>query len=269
MKLKALVRSAALVSAALYMIAPEKPDDYKKAPFMGRNFAHRGLHTPDRSVPENSLPAFKAAAAMGYGVELDVHITADDKIVVFHDSSLLRMCGDDKIIENLKYEELKGYRLAGTEYGIPTLEEVFDVLGGVPVILELKNGPRNNKLCRLTLDIIRTYTGPVCIESFNPLIVAWFRRHAPELLRGQLAAPAKNLKDGAGGAGALAISSLILNAAARPNFLAWRIGKKTPSASLCEAMGAMKVAWTSHDDSNEEKNDAVIFEYYLPEVRFK
>ena len=60
---------------------------------MGRNYAHRGLHKIDKSIPENSLPAFEAAARIGYGVELDVHLTRDDELVVFHDDDLKRVCG--------------------------------------------------------------------------------------------------------------------------------------------------------------------------------
>lgn len=65
----------------------------QKAPFLYRNYAHRGLHTEDGTVPENSLPAFRAAAEAGYAVEMDVHLTADDQLVVFHDDTLERMCG--------------------------------------------------------------------------------------------------------------------------------------------------------------------------------
>ena len=63
----------------------------------GTLYAHRGLHGP--GVPENSLPAFRAAAAAGYGAELDVHLTADGRLVVFHDGDLTRMCGVEGTVE--------------------------------------------------------------------------------------------------------------------------------------------------------------------------
>ena len=84
---------AFVVAAALYILAPGRADIAMLAQFYGRHIAHRGLHTPDQGVPENSLPAFKAAVELGFGVELDVHITKDDKLVVFHDDTLLRACG--------------------------------------------------------------------------------------------------------------------------------------------------------------------------------
>ena len=64
---------------------PGSADRKQRAPFMGRNYAHRGLHRIDKSTPENSVPAFEHAARIGYGIELDVHITADGELVVFHD----------------------------------------------------------------------------------------------------------------------------------------------------------------------------------------
>ena len=58
--------------------------------------AHRGLHGGD--IPENSMPAFERAVDNGYNIELDVHITIDGVVVVFHDDTLTRVCGVDKKI---------------------------------------------------------------------------------------------------------------------------------------------------------------------------
>ena len=55
------------------------------------DYAHRGLWGP--TAPENTLPAFEAAVQAGYGIELDVHMTSDGHLVVFHDDTLKRMCG--------------------------------------------------------------------------------------------------------------------------------------------------------------------------------
>lgn len=263
-----LLPTAAAAAAFVYLIAPEKPSSEKIAPFTGRNFAHRGLHTKDGSAPENSLPAFKAAALMGYGVELDVHLTADNKVVVFHDDTLERMCGDSRNIEDLTFEELSEFTLGHTNCKIPLLTEVFEALDGAPVILELKRGKRNDLLCAFTLALIHEYKGDVCIESFDPFIVGWFKKHAPDLLRGQLSCEKSNLT-GVNKITAFLLSNLFTNAFARPNFVAYGIGKKPFTVKLCEMMGAMKVAWTSKSDINEIGNDAVIFEHYLPNVRFK
>ena len=268
MKKRLLIIPALAALGTAYLIAPQRPSKVKAAPFKGRNFAHRGLHTVDGAAPENSLPAFAAAAALGYGVELDVHLTLDNKVVVFHDDDLSRMCGDSRRIEDLLYAELKGITLGGTGCKIPLLSEVLSVLNGAPIILEIKRGRRNALLCSLTLKEINSYKGPVCIESFDPSIVRWFRVNAPEYLRGQLSTRAEDLT-GLGKVSGFVLSHLLTNFYARPNFIAYGIGKKPLTVKLCEAMGAMKVAWTSHSAENEKGNDAVIFEHYLPSVRFK
>ncbi len=265
-KSKLILSAVAAVGLFTFMIAPEKASEGQKAPFAGRNFAHRGLHTKDGVTPENSLPAFKAAATLGYGVELDVHLSKDGQVVVFHDDTLKRLCGVDDKIENLTYNNLCKLKLAGTDHKIPLLSEVMDELDGVPIILEIKRGAHNKELCEKTLGYIDSYKGAVCVESFDPTIVRWFKKHAPDILRGQLSA---EKLEGQPKALAFALSHLLLNFLSRPNFVAYGIGKKPLSVRLCELMGAMKVTWTSHDAKNEKNSDAVIFEHYLPNVRYR
>ncbi|NCC67490.1 MAG: glycerophosphodiester phosphodiesterase [Clostridia bacterium] len=264
--------AAAAVAAAgstAFLIAPERASAEKRKPFIKRNYAHRGLHTADTSVPENSLPAFAAAAKAGYGVELDVHITLDGALVVFHDDNTDRACGVDGVIEKMTFEELSRRRLFGTEYGIPLLSEVLETMGTqCPVIIELKRGTRNKELCRKTYDMMKKYRGNYCVESFDPRIVAWFRRHAPEVLRGQLASDPKDMAADTSRLNAFMIGNLLTNFMARPNFIAYKIGRKPLTVRLCEKMGAMKVGWVSNDSANEGKNDAVIFEHYSPETMF-
>ena len=93
--------------------------------------------------------------------------------------------------------------------------------------------------------------------------------HAPEVLRGQLSARYSSLKKSAGKASAFALSRLLTNCLARPHFIAYEIGRKPLLVRLSELMGAMKVAWTSLEWKNEEKNDAVIFQFYRPRVKYK
>ena len=89
-------------------------------------------------MPENSLPAFRAAAEAGYAVEMDVHLTADDQLVVFHDDTLERMCGVPGVIDDFTLAELRALRLGDTDCVIPTFAEALAALGGrVPLLLEL------------------------------------------------------------------------------------------------------------------------------------
>lgn len=187
------------LGAAAFLVAPGKASREEKAPFLGRNFAHRGLHRMDRSVPENSLPAFEAAARIGYGVELDVHLSRDGRLVVFHDDDTRRVCGVPGRVEDQTWEELSRLRLCGTACGIPLLSEVLEVVGKrCPMIVELKRGDRNRELCRKTYDMLRESGARYCVESFDPTIVLWFRVHAPEVLRGQLASNPLDMAKGTG-----------------------------------------------------------------------
>src|SRR5512143_4039196 len=86
--------------------------------------AHRGLWSPE-GPPENSLGAFQAACAAGYGIELDVQLTADGEAVVFHDSALERMTGRPGRIADHTAADLAQMKLAGSDETIPTLADTL------------------------------------------------------------------------------------------------------------------------------------------------
>ena len=261
--------AAAAAAAPFLLLAPGHASYRQKAPFLGRNIAHRGLHSRDRSVPENSLAAFRLAAEMGYGIELDVQLSKDGYVVVFHDDTLERVCGVPERVSELSFAELRRLRLCGSDEPIPLFTDVLDLVAGrVPIICELKTGKRNRELCRKTYNYISHYTGDICVESFDPTIVAWFRFHARELLRGQLAAPAEDYREQSP-LTAFLLSRTLLNVLSRPQFIAYKLGRRPLSVRLAEAMGAMRVAWTSREVRNEKRKDTVIFEFYKPRIRFK
>ena len=271
-KTAALLLSAAACCTALplYALAPGHISRRQRNIFRGVNYAHRGLHSRDRRIPENSLPAFRCAAQAGYGIELDVQLSKDGQVVVFHDDTLDRVCGVNARVDALTWEELSALRLCGTDERIPLFSEVLKSIAGCEaLIVELKNGPRNRELCEKTNALLAEYRGNVCVESFNPLIVAWFRMHAPDLVRGQLATTMKNYADdGIHGLKAFVLHNTFLNFLARPQFIAYRIGYRPPTVRLCTALGALNIGWTSHEPRNEKGRDAVIFEFYRPRTRY-
>ena len=271
MNRKALVLPAlALAALPVWAVAPGHASRRQKALFRGVNYAHRGLHTRDRAIPENSLPAFRRAAKEGYGIELDVQLSKDGEVVVFHDDTLDRVCGVHARVDELTLSELRDLRLCGTDEEIPLFSDVLaSIRGCEALIVELKNGSRNRELCEKTLRCLTDYHGNVCIESFNPLIVAWFRFHAPDLVRGQLATSLKDYREsGITGVRAFVLHNTFLNFLARPQFIASRIGYRPPPVRLCTAMGALNIGWTSHEPRNEKGRDAVIFEFYRPRQRY-
>lgn len=268
---KSALIGGAAAAAALLVIAPGRASKRLKAPFMGVNCAHRGLPSRDKSVPENSLEAFRLAAEAGYGIELDVQFSKDKKVVVFHDDTLDRVCGIHARVDELDYDELRKLSLCGSRQTIPLFTEVLSLVRGrSPIIVELKDGKNNRELCERTYELLAEYRGDVCVESFNPMIVAWFRFHAPELLRGQLAQPARYYDAETMSAPlAFALGHTLFNIVARPQFIAYRIGFRPVSVRIAELMGAMRVGWTSHEPRSEAGRDTVIFEFYKPETKFK
>ena len=183
------------------LLRPGRCKAGQQLPFLGVNHAHRGLHSEDKTVPENSLPAFRAAVEAGYGMELDIQLSKDGQVMVFHDDTLDRVCGVHGRVDAFTFDELRQMHLCGTQETLPLLTEVFEVVQGrQPMIIELKTGPRNNELCEKGLapmrDYQRRYPGAAfCVESFDPRIVAWFRRNAPDIFRGQLADEPKSYEN--------------------------------------------------------------------------
>lgn len=266
-----------LIVVLWFLLHPARYSEAQKQTFYGVNHAHRGLHTKDKSVPENSLPAFAAAVAHGYGIELDIQLSQDGEVVVFHDDTLDRVCGVHGRVDAFPLEQLRQMRLCGSAETIPLFTEVLAaVQGKAPLIVELKTGPRNNELCEKGLALLRAYAeeyqGPFCVESFDPRIVGWFKKNAPDILRGQLSDRPANFKDQPWVL-KTALGNLLTNVLARPQFIAYGPGPKTPLAKLAEALGAIRVCWTVHPEDDvaakEAANDAVIFEFYEPAPKYK
>ncbi len=153
--------------------------------------AHRALHDRRAGRPENSRAAIRAAAAAGYGIEIDLQLTADGQAMVFHDYDLARLAEGTGPIRQLTAEEAQSVRLrdAGGE-GIPTLAEVLEIVAGqVPLLVEIKDqdgamGPDVGPLEAATAQALRAYNGPVAVMSFNPHSMAEMARLAPDLPRG-------------------------------------------------------------------------------------
>ncbi len=153
--------------------------------YLDTYIAHRGLH--DSKKPENSTAAFKAAIKHGYAIELDVHLSIDGEVIVFHDETLTRMTGSNGEVGQYTLSSLKELKLLGTKEKIPTLREVLDLVQGqVPLIIEIKVIEHNGELEAATMRELQGYEGEYTIQSFNPLCLKWFRKHYPAVILGLL-----------------------------------------------------------------------------------
>ena len=254
----------------IFLIAPSGRRKKTAEFFAGQSkYAHRGLHGGD--VPENSLAAFDLACKAGYGIELDVHITADGKLVVFHDDTLLRMCGVDEKTESKTLEELKSLTLAESGEHIPSFREVLDLVDGrAPLIVEIKGSKvGDNRVCELTAQMLDGYKGKYCIEAFNPFYVAWWKKNRRDVVRGQLSSRMKKENSCMGDAANFALTNMLLSVLARPDFLAYDVkAKDQPSFRMARALGGYPVAWTIRSEADREEANgifnAIIFENIRP-----
>ncbi|HWH99900.1 MAG TPA: glycerophosphodiester phosphodiesterase family protein [Propionibacteriaceae bacterium] len=231
--------------------------------------AHRGLH--DDKYPENSMPAFLAAADAGYGVELDLHISSDDRLVVFHDDDLKRLTGRDGLVTSLDAAQLSELHLNETEYTIPLFEGVLQAIDGrVPILAEVKSGSPMARVGPILDKLVNDYEGPLAIQSFDPRVLIWLKQNAPHVTRGQISGSFKGER--LPRAQKLLLQSMLLNAFTRPDFLAFDV-RAMPSAPVFiwrKTLKAPLLLWTvrsTEELTRAHDHDAnVIFESIDPAV---
>lgn len=228
--------------------------------------AHRGLH--DDQSAENSLSAFEKAIEKGYVIELDVQQISDGTVVVFHDSSLSRMTGQDGYVRYLTKEDLKSCFLGGTKETIPTFEETLKLINGrTPVIVEIKNNSKPGKLESQVLEMLRKYKGEFAIMAFNPYILKWFKDNAPEILRGQLSSFFKNEK--LSFLKKIILKKLMLNSVAQPDFIAYN-AQNLPNRFVRKYNTLPLLAWTIRSQEEYMRVvkycDNIIFENFIPKI---
>ena len=148
--------------------------------------AHRGIYD-NKKIVENTIGSFIKAINKGYAIELDLHLSKDNKIVVFHDDKLERLTNKKGFIKDKTVEELKKIKLLNTDNYIPTFDEVLSLVNGkVPLLIELKYDIRGFKLEREVSKMLKDYTGEYAIQSFNPKTIIWFRIFKNKIIRGLL-----------------------------------------------------------------------------------
>jgi glycerophosphoryl diester phosphodiesterase len=209
------------------------------------------------------MAAFCAAAAAGYGVELDVRLSADGEAVVFHDDALSRMTGRTGRIEDLDMASIRKLRLLESSEAPPALGEVLEALGErVLIFVELKTAPgAEGPLEAAVADRLRGAHGPAAVIGFNPMSHAWFKHHEPQLVRGLNLAAAADLM------AAFPEGSAVETA--DPHFLLPSLkALPAPHVQALRAAGRPLAAWTVRSQRDDIRVrslcDTVIFEGYRP-----
>ena len=232
--------------------------------------AHRGLFN-NENIPENSIPAFKKAVENGYGIELDVQLTTDNKLVVFHDESLLRMTGIDKTLNQCSYEEIKDLKLINTSQTIPLFEDVIKLLKeDTPLIIEIKPEGRYIDTTKAAVEMMKDYKGIYNMESFNPNVVRYLRINEPHIIRGQLSENYFRSNSKLNPIIKFVLTNLLLNFYTKPDYVAYDC---TSISNLSFKIVSLLyrgecVAWTvkSHEqlDNIKQYYNCFIFDSFIP-----
>lgn len=268
---------AILILITLFYIISIKPN--KKRPLFDLMdpsrifYAHRGIHNNNNRInPENSLLSFEMAIEMNFGIELDVQVTKDNIPLVFHDKSLFRICGLKGEIKDLTYNDLKKLKLFNTNQHIPTLKEVLELVDGkVPLIVEIKNETANLGELKYIAEILDSYNGFYSIESFNPLVLIWYKKNRPHIMRGQLTSYFR--KDNCSFLKKVrnfVLENLMMNFWAKPDFIVLNYKyKNMTSFKICKCLyRPLTISYTikSQTSLNENKADfdLFIFDSFIP-----
>lgn len=217
-----------------------------------RPIMHRGFYDNKRVI-ENTIDAFKKAIELNYPIELDVRITKDDTLIVFHDENIKRLTGINKNYYDLT-KELPKYK---NNKKINTLSEILDFINGrVPLLIELKSGKNFKKLVKKTYDELKNYRGEYALQSFNPNVIKY--KYLDELVPIGILFPFKFKSD--------ITNTILINMYIKIygfSFLSYNI-KNMPNKTV-ENLNIPKLFWLIKTEKEKQLaksyNGNIIFEY--------
>lgn len=240
---------------------------------LDRPVAHRGLHDIGRGIVENTAGAFSAAIAGHYAIECDVQISANGEAMVFHDDTVGRLIDGTGRLDSFAAAELQRMPMRTGRDRMITLGEMCDLVAGkVAMIVEIKgqwNGER--RLERRVADVLSGYTGLSAIMSFDPRATAWFRVHAPTILRGVVQESLYDHPDWKrlSPATKRALGLLLHLPMSRPHFLSWYLRDlNRPMPRFARSVLRIPLlTWTVRNDADRARAaryaDQVTFEGFL------
>ena len=251
----------------------ELPADFRTIPL-----AHRGLHDVKHGRPENSISAIRAAIRLGYGIEVDVQLTADRHAVVFHDYDLGRLTTNNGAVRQRSAADLGAMTLVGSTETIPTLAEVLAVVAAqTPLLIEIKDqdgamGANTGDLERAVADAVHGYAGPVAVMSFNTHSVALMAKFAPTVPRGLATGALRSRKwQLIPAATRNRMRTIPDYNAVGASFISHQIiDLNRPRVVDLKAQGAAILCWTVKSESTERTvrqiADNITFEGYRPKI---
>lgn len=231
--------------------------------------AHRGLHTKDHVIPENSMLAYEHAIQKGFAIELDVNVLKDGTVVCFHDHTLKRMCNDERSLSDLSFSDIKELKLLHTDQKISTLDEVCRFVDGrVPLLIELKPHGNVILLSESVMKVLKDYKGKFAIFSFHPRVVYYFKKHYKAVIRGQIAESFSN-ESNMNKAMKWMMKQMVFNPLTKPDFISYGI-KDLPNKK-CDKLKEKGITIISYAARTQKQFDFVkkhyhnvVFEYFIP-----
>ena len=228
-----------------------------------RPLAHRGLHHPGGSCPENSMAALAAARRAGFGAEIDVQLSADGEVMVFHDRRLLRLTGVRGRLADRRARDLSRLRLKGGRQTIPALSQVLREFSDLPLLIELKMAEDGRTdLAPAVAGLLAGHSGSVAVQSFDPALVGWFAGNAPTVRRGLIAYQNRSF-------GHKVVEPRFrpeFLEVAQPDFLAWDVHSLPVASRLTGGLPVLTWTVRSPRDRHQAAQHAtnIIFEGWQP-----
>jgi len=241
---------------------------------IARPIAHRGLHDSASGVIENTAGAVRAAIAAGYGIEIDLQISADGEAMVHHDDALGRLTEGQGRLDQLNAAELKRVAFRGSAERMLTLGELCDLVGGRAALLpELKSRfDGDDRLPARAAAVLAGYRGPVAPMSFDPAQLRSLRERAPGLPRGIVAAKYRPHPywDRMPAWQRYAMGTLLPALTARPYFVAYAVDDLPAVGPLLarQIAGLPLLTWAVRTPQQRQRAarwaDQIIFEGFRP-----
>lgn len=240
-----------------------------------RPIAHRGLHDAARGIVENTPSAVVAAVAGNFSIEVDLQLSADGEAMVYHDDALGRLTEGDLPLRALTAADLKRAAFRATSDRMITLGELCDLVAGkVAMTLELKSHFDNDfNLVRRAAEVLKSYSGPAALMSFDPAPIAALRDIAPAIPRGIVAQRHYGDDEWRALAPSTRADMTNLRHALRsmPHFFAYWVKDLPAFAPLAARylFGCPLLTWTVRTDEDRARAarwaDQMIFEGFVPD----
>ncbi len=243
--------------------------------------AHRGLHDRAHGVIENTPTAALRAIEKRFAIECDVQLTRDLEAAVFHDFGLERLTSGTGLVAEHDLSELSGLAIKDSDDHIPGLQSFLDTINAqVPLIIEIKSlFDGDLRLANRVLDIMRGYSGPVAIKSFDPAVIAWLRAKMDEGTGPVCPLGIVSMADFSHSEWSmlsadqkLIVTQFLHLGETRPDFLSWHV-ESLPHAIpfLCRSgLNLPVMTWTVRNNDQvmraRQWADQIVFEGFLPQA---